>query len=77
MIALRMKPTCLFLSIFLFDSESFFNLHVFSLLFNKRHLYNRVSRGSLQEFFGLKKQTFSPTLIANDQTVCLMNCFTT
>ncbi len=35
--ALRMKPTCLCLSIFKFDSECFFNLHVFILLFNKHH----------------------------------------
>jgi len=46
-----MKLTCLFLSIFMFHAEHFFNLYVFTLLFNQRHLI--VSRGSqmfLQEF---------------------------
>jgi len=50
--AARMKPTCLFLGIFVF--QSFINLHVFTLLFNKCHLYNSVSSGSqslYQEFF--------------------------
>ncbi len=39
------KPTCLFLSIFLFDAEYFYNPNVFTFLFNKRHLYNSVSGG--------------------------------
>jgi len=43
---LRMKPTCLFLSIFLFHTEYFFNPDVFTLLFNKSHLYNCVTYGS-------------------------------
>ncbi len=50
--ALRMKPTCLFLS--LFQTKYIFNPEVFSLLFNNLHLYNSVSRGSQslqQEFF--------------------------
>jgi len=53
-LALRMNLTCLCLSIFLFHTECFFNLHVFNLLFNKCHLYNIVSCGSQslhQEFF--------------------------
>ncbi len=32
------KPTCLFLEIFLFETENFFNPEVLSLLFNKRHV---------------------------------------
>ncbi len=43
--ALRKKPTCLFLRIFMFDAEYFCNPNVFTFLFNKRHLYNSVSRG--------------------------------
>ncbi len=39
------ETTCLFLSIFMFDAEYFCNPNVFTFLFNKRHLYNSVSRG--------------------------------
>jgi len=38
-----MKLTCLFLSFFLFHAEHFFNLYVFTLLFNQRHLYNSIT----------------------------------
>ncbi len=40
---MKVKLTCLCLDIFMFDSECFFNLHIFTLVFNKRHL-SRMSR---------------------------------
>jgi len=54
------KPTCLFLSIFMFHSEWFWNSHVSSLFFNKRHIENSVDLSCfIKSFLFLYVWTFS------------------
>jgi len=51
---MTIKPTCFLCIIFFFHSECFFNLYIFTLLFNERHHYNSVpcrSQSLQQEFF--------------------------